>query len=234
MRREGLPTRRPSVRQERWDSPVDFAGLLGWFRADQGITLETTQVSAWAKIAGSGADLTQASAVLQPTFIETETDFPTPQPAVKFDIAASSMTGGPASGIAWMAVVAVYPGTTFANFNGLIIGSVSGVGQTPFRGDSGANTWRVSTGPAGTRMRDGTTTNVALTTANAPHLYEFMPDSPWTPSGGIVRVGCDDATSGREWSDSVAELVFTSKVPTAFQLARWRASVKSRYGFNAG
>jgi hypothetical protein len=233
MRREGLPTRRPSVRQERWDSPVDFDGLLGWFRADHGITLNTTQVAAWAKIAGSGADLAQVGAN-QPTFIESETDFPVPQPAVKFDVSTSSLTGGPAAGVMWMAAVAVYPGTTFGNFNGLIIGSVSGVGQTPFRGDSGAATWRVSTGPAGARYRDGQLTNTALTTADTPHLYEFAPDAVWNPSGGIVRVGCDDATAGREWSDSVAELIFTSKVPSAVKIAKFRAYIRSRYGFSTG
>lgn len=218
----------------RWDSPMDFDGLLMWLRADQGITLSATQVSAWADSSGRGNNVAQASSVIQPTFIESETDFPIPQPAVKFDVSASSLIGGPSAGVMWAAVVAIYPGTTFGNFNGLIIGSVSGVGQTPLRGDSGAATWRVSTGPAGPRYRDGQLTNTALTVANAPHLYEFAPDAVWDPSGGIVRIGCDDATAGREWSDSVAEVVMASEVPSAVKLARFRAYVSGRYGFNAG
>lgn len=183
---------------------------------NQLITQAGGVVTAWPDTWGPGNHFAQANPALQPNYVASETDFPTAQPSVKFNVASSSLVSGAVfANIAWMAVVAVYPATTFANFNGLIIAGTSGVGQTPFRGDSGANTWRVSTGPAGSRYRDGALTNVALTTANAPHLYEIVPDAPWTPTGGIIRLGCDDATAGREWNDSVALVLAATSVPDA-------------------
>lgn len=215
-------------------SPTQIGGLVLWLRGDLGVTLNTTRVSAWADQSGAGNHFTQAGAVVQPTFIASETDFPTARPAVKFDITSSSLISGAVfANIAWIGVVGVYPGTVFGNFNGLIEAGVSGVGQTPLRGDSGAATWRVSTGPAGTRYRDGTATNTALTTANTPHFWECVPTAAWTPTGGIVRLGCDDATAGREWSDSVAEVFMATSVPSAGTLTSLRAYLTTRYGFAA-
>lgn len=214
--------------------PTDIGGLVLWLRSDLGITQGGGTVSAWADQSGAGNHFTQGSPVIQPNYVASETDFPTPRPAVKFNVASSSLVSGAVfSGIAWIGVVGVYPAATFANFNGLVIAGTSGVGQTPLRGDSGAATWRVSTGPAGTRYRDGTATDTALTTANAPHFWECVPTVAWNPTGSIVRLGCDDATAGREWNDSVAEVFMATSTPSAGVRAQIRAYLTALYGFAA-
>lgn len=227
-RRPGRSRRIPKRRDGSW-SPSDLGGLVLWL--DNSLITEAAGVvTAWPDISGNGNHVTQANPAIQPNYVALETDFPTPQPAVKFNVASSSLVSGAVfSGIAWMAVVAVYPATTFADFDGLIEGSVSGVGQTPLRGDQTAATWRTSTGPAGTRYRDGTATDTALTTANAPHLYEMVPNSAWNPSGGgAVRLGCDDATAGREWGDSVTLVLMATAVPSAANRAALLAYCQDR------
>jgi hypothetical protein len=49
-------------------TPKNLANLLGWWRADAGITL-ATGVSAWADQSGNGATLSQATGTAQPTYL---------------------------------------------------------------------------------------------------------------------------------------------------------------------
>lgn len=49
--------------------PSQLTGLMGWFRADQGITLNGSDVSQWAPIAGTSSPLSQPNSAKQPTFL---------------------------------------------------------------------------------------------------------------------------------------------------------------------
>lgn len=50
-------------------SPTDIAGLKLWLKADAGVTLNGSTVSAWADQSGNGNDATQSVAIAQPTFV---------------------------------------------------------------------------------------------------------------------------------------------------------------------
>lgn len=50
-------------------NPSQLDGLVGWFRADQGITLNGSDVSEWAPIAGTSSPLSQPNSAKQPAFL---------------------------------------------------------------------------------------------------------------------------------------------------------------------
>ena len=53
-------------------TPLDLgADLLAWYRADKGVTLNGSTVSAWADQSGNGLSITQAVAANQPTYEAT-------------------------------------------------------------------------------------------------------------------------------------------------------------------
>lgn len=53
-----------------WD-PSLLTGLIGWYRADQGVTLNSGYVSEWAPIAGTASPLSQPNAGKQPNYTAT-------------------------------------------------------------------------------------------------------------------------------------------------------------------
>jgi hypothetical protein len=198
-----------------WDFD-QLSGLVLWLDGSSVNEFEGT-APGWTDKSPAGNNFTAVTAT--PTHVPLETDFPTPQPAVKFDVASSCMDGPIIGNIAWLAVVAIYPATTFADLNLLV--SSSG-GQFALRGSTGTADWYTSTGAvAGTRYRNGVATNVALTTANTPHLYEFIPSSPWSP-GTTLRLSQPHAT--RRWGDSLGLVLVTDVVPSG----SYRANVLAR------
>ena len=55
--------------------PIDLSGLVAWFRADKGLTLNGSNVSAWADQSGvgdSGRNLAQGNSALQPAFTASD------------------------------------------------------------------------------------------------------------------------------------------------------------------
>lgn len=217
---------------EDW-SPSQLANLALWLRGDMGITLNGTQVSAWADQSGNGRHFAQASGSLQPTFVSSESDFPTPQAAVKFDQSQDRLDASAKWNVRWVAIVGVYNGATFAAFNTLLGSSTASDPATRrfFIGASGTANWRQVDTPSdsATYTRDGSATNVALTTANAPHLWEASWASDVIASTAW-RLGAD-SNAGNEWTDSVAEIVMAEAIPSAGDLTLFRAYVAARYGF---
>lgn len=63
--------------------PTDIAGCILWLRADMGITLNGSDVAAWADQSGNGNDGIQGTAVKQPAYAAT--GGPTGGPVVDFD-----------------------------------------------------------------------------------------------------------------------------------------------------
>lgn len=224
MRRDGLVTRRPSKRGGEW-SPKDISGLVLWLDNTLVTVTAPDDVTAWPDLSGAGNHFTQASTTVAPTYVTSETDFPVPQPAVKFDVSDNRLVGPAIANLAWLAVVAVYPGSTFADFSTLI-GTATG-NQFALRGASGTAAWRTVDTPAGNRFVDRVDTDTALTTPNTPHLYEFVPTSAWTPDGALW-LGGNAGFATRIWSDSVCLVLGATAVPSAADLTKLHAYVRGR------
>lgn len=200
MRRDGLPTRRPSRRASSW-TPADIQGLALWLDNSL-VTVDGGLVTAWPDLSKYRRNFLQSNPALQPNYVELETDFPKPQAAVKFDVADSVLMVAAPFALRWVAIVAVYPATTFSGFHGLFTASAAN-DQRALVGSSGTANW-LTDGIAGNRFRDGIDTDIALTTENTPHLYihTFNAAQNWT-----WQVGKDRGNAGRQWTDSVCLVV---------------------------
>ncbi|HEY3495741.1 MAG TPA: hypothetical protein VGK73_13680 [Polyangiaceae bacterium] len=232
MRRDGLVTRRPSRRIGASNFvPTDLNGLVLWLRADLGITTDIGgTVAAWDDQSGAGHDFAEGNTAIQPNLVASETDFPTPQPSVKFDIASNQLVGPGLASIAWYGVVAISPGATFGNLNSPL--TVTGAGGIyVWRGATGTGNWRTADSPVGNRFTDGVDTDVAMTAANQPHFYEMVPNAAHT--GTATYLGTNSDATTRIWGDSIAEVFAATVAPDAAALTALRAYLKTRYGFAA-
>jgi hypothetical protein len=206
-------------------TPASRPDLAFWL--DNSLITESSgKVTAWPDSSGLGRHFPQANPALQPNYVALETDFPVPQPAVKFNVADSVLAVASAFALRWVAIVAVYPAATFAVFNGLFTGSFTN-DRRAFVGSSGSANW-LTDGLAGNRYRGTADTDVALTTANTPQLYihTFNASETWT-----WQVGKDRGNAGRQWNDSVglvfggsAELL-TADIPVIEQYCRTRGLI---------
>lgn len=82
------------------------ANLVAWFRADKGVTLNGSNVSAWANQAdgGSGYDLAQTVAERQPIFTASESEFNN-QSVIYFDGTDVLFNSNTGSDTGWTAYV---------------------------------------------------------------------------------------------------------------------------------
>lgn len=149
------------------------------------------------------------------------------QPSIVFDVADSRLVAPSASiALAWFAAVAWYPGTTFSNFDP-IFASRSPLNAQVLRGNSGSADWRAAD-ISGTRYRDGATTDTALTTASAVHLYEFVPTTPIAGTSARWEIGRE--SSSRYWRGGICLMLAASAVPDAPIRAALLAYCRSRFG----
>lgn len=86
-----------------WTPASLGAALKAWFKADTGITLNSTTVSAWADQSGNGANVSQGSAGNQPTFQGTGFNG---LPTVLFVAASATSLSSAASALAMGAAAA--------------------------------------------------------------------------------------------------------------------------------
>lgn len=210
MRRDGLPTRRPSRRVSSW-SPTQAPGLNLWL--DNSLITESGGLAtAWPDLSGAEHNFAQANPAIQPNYIASETDFPTAQPAVKFDVAQSHMTCAPFA-IRWVAVVGIYPATTFSGNPGLFQGSTTTTERVLRGGNNGTNVWLQTNTWCNTASfwLDGASTVTALTAADAPHLWICQMTAANTPATAWSLGGVLTAAT---WLDSVA-IVLAGSLPLA-------------------
>lgn len=189
-----------------WD-PSQIPDLVLDLNADLGITLNGSAVSAWADQSGNGNHFVQATASVQPNYSASDANM-NGHAAVICDVPDNVLTCANSITIAWLAVVAYYPATTFTSFDGLFTQAV----QPLLRGSSGSANWRVEDLTAN-RWRDGVSTATALTTANQVHLYEIEPASAMTAS--TWRLGRDPNNTGRQWRGGITRILAASSMPSS-------------------
>jgi len=106
-----------SVRQLNTSfSPINISGCVLWLRADLGVTLNTTTVSAWADQSGNGNNFSQGTANKQPTFTASDAAINS-QPVLDFDGSNDVLDGSFAAGLTgaknW-SLICVFKADTFA------------------------------------------------------------------------------------------------------------------------
>lgn len=73
-------------------TPKSIANLAAWYRADLGITLNGSTVSAWADQSGNGNNVTQGTANKQPLFVASDSNVNN-KPVLDFDGSNDQMQG---------------------------------------------------------------------------------------------------------------------------------------------
>lgn len=228
MRRDGLVTRRPSRRLGEW-SPTDIGDLVLWLRGDLGITLNATDVAAWADQSGHGNHVAQASGPIQPLFVASDANLGG-RPSVLFNGSGDLLIMTNSVTLAWVAFVCRHPSTTWPTSNVLASADTTAANSIFLIGESGTANWLTAGGATmtGTRVRNGVTTSAALGTANQPFLYEF---TPATPNGGTTVIGNYGNVATFGFAGAIAEVFGATSVPNAATLTALRAYVSALYGF---
>lgn len=215
MRREGLVTRRPSKRLGAW-TPADIPDLVLGLD-NQLVTESGGSVTAWPGLWLPGIDLTQGTPSIQPTYEALDAAFPAPQPSVGFENdAARRLVGSVDITLAWFAVVAHYPATTFSGTPVLATVDNTAANSILLLGANTSANWTTSGGATmlGTRYRNGVATNVALNSADEPFLYEFVPTTP-NPGSFCLGNYLAGPLAGLAWRGRVALVLGASSVPDA-------------------
>lgn len=226
----GMARRANVVRAALPTPPV--AGLTLWLRADLGRAMNGGAVAALADQSGQGNHVAQATPVRQPTLVASDANLGN-MPSIRFNVANNSLDMTNTPTFAWIAAVATHPGSGGSAVfpAGVFPVLLCRGGANDFLlGDATTANW-ATTGSAlaGTRYRNGSATNVALTAVNAPHFYEFEPSAP---ASGALRIG-GRASTILDWGGTIAEVFGMASVPNSSVKTALRAYISSRYGFSA-
>ncbi len=196
--------------------------------ADVGWTLNGSNVSAWADQSPSAVHVTQAATALQPGRTAVNANF-NGHASVDPIAVDSHLAASVSLSLRHVFIVANYPATTFSSFSTLMGDPPFTVpGKFIFRGQGTSADWRTSDDIAGTVLRDGILTDVALTTANTPHIHERVLDALHTSPGWVI--GDETAAAGRQWTGGIARIVAYNLPVTGANLTGIRAHLKALYG----
>lgn len=217
-------------------SPISISGCVLWLRADLGITLNGSNVSAWADQSGTGdanKNVAQASAPSQPTYTSSSANYNN-EPIISDTVSIKLLKSG-----TWASPM-TQPATIYAAGN-------MGTGRL-FDGDTAAggrmailsstNKWSMF---AGTAILEGTTASSTRSVACAVFngassaLYVTDPNTAQVTgnpgTNGFARLGILDTWDGMGGgTEELAELIIYSGAHTATQRSQVMSYMRARYG----
>lgn len=206
--------------------PTGIANNTLWLRSSVGVTQGGGTASQWVDSVNSRT-FAQATGAIQPVYSSSDANVNS-APSLIFSPTDSCMTCASSIAIKHIFVVAYYPTATFPALSTIMTKGAAG-GDFLFRGAGGSTAdWRTSDDAAGTRVRDGVTTNVALTSANVPHIYDKVLTS--TATASTWTIGRDPGTTGRQWKGGIVEIIAFSAAITGSDYTSLLSNLKARYG----
>lgn len=225
-------------------SPSQLTTLFGWYRADLGVTLNGSTVSAWADQSGLGNHLSQTVGAQQPVFNVTDSEFNN-LPSITFNNTNSTYLKT-TSGIALstFTIFMVCKATT----NGYFFSHLASSGEycytnttpayyvkrsSPFNrtASKGLSTSLVSAAPKSFRFEyEGTYANMLIYSNNSPvTLTDGSISDPGTSNGFVISFkifsdGVSDFTSGK-----IAEMIICKPNCTTQEKTDVENYLKTRY-----
>lgn len=187
----GLPTLSIGISGAPW-TPLRLPRLALWLRADMGVTLNGSTVSAWADQSGNGRNFSQATAAAQPTFNSTGLNSKAALSFVTDDwlqlASGPALTGG-------ITMCVAVNATTGGYLNMLALYDASGSGAFELRDSGGADAQIVAHNDGGGSVayRDGVTD---INNANRIITATYNPTSPGTAA---LRInGVNESSAGSD------------------------------------
>lgn len=235
-------------------TPKDLSPAM-WLRADQGITLNGTKVSAWADLSGNGRNASQATAANQATFEATGFNG---NPSLLFaaaqwlQTAAVNMTGTAQLSLAVIgqltstSVDSYFFGsdTSYTNFFGLAAGIPPGATGRIFFTDTKGNVG-ISQAGNSTTSAANTNRNVLVSTVNRSRttgeatlsINNTAQTNNLTSNANNTNNFANAAlTVGAAWANTVplsgriAEVIFLTREITSAEATQIYTYAKARYG----
>jgi len=218
--------------------PPQVGNLVSWLRADMGITLNGSNVSAWADQSGNGNHVTQATAVKQPTYVASDASY-NGLPTVSFGGAQSMNTAAllPSSPIA-QPITMILAGQTHQSPGGSFLCEFSG---TRFL------FYYTTIGPDLRVFANGSELLDNVNVADQKHVYAaqfngaasalYIDNSQTAAASGTVGAGSlTDLAVGSEsgtanfLTGKIAEVIVYNSVISPIQRSTLFAYLGSRYG----
>jgi hypothetical protein len=225
--------------------PPQITGNVLWLRADLGITLNGSLVSAWADQSGTGdsnKNCTQATAGNQPTFTAASASYNN-QPAVTFSRTGDNLASGAwATGLAQPCTFMAVGNTTNAGASDYFFGAASGnrlelfdslgASVTLYAGAAApaAGVGTLNTASVCFAVFNGASATISVRTNTPQATGNCAADSPLQN----IMVGNLGASGTQSLSGPLCELAAWSRVLTAAEIATLAGYVTSRYGIAVG
>lgn len=212
--------------------------LMGWYRADLGITLNGSTVSAWADQSGNGNHVTQGTGTAQPTYVASSSYFG--RPALSFDGGDRMVCATLSAAVKEITYFAVVRGVTSSN-NGIAAitnGGTVNTGTAFFSAASTLTARRVSTGGA-TQAITYAAKNVLIATIDATAATTYVNSKTFggTPEGAKAYTGYSHLTIGDiasslvyPWNGEIEEVCILNRVATVAEIASLVQYASTRYG----
>lgn len=225
--------------------PRKLPNLVLWLRSDLGITLNGSNVSAWADQSGNGNNVSQGTAAQQPVFNSTDSSIRN-KPSLTFDGSNDVLIGTPAAALTsnknWSFFV-VHKPNSFATVK--IIASI-GNGSTGYAFSLNGNSTNkremqiklqrfVEDGAAASGSYEywtGQCNNSAVLSMRvngASQSLDFPNTTPSTPSAD-VEIGAANSGGTGSFNGRIAEVILYNRLLSSIEVAKVEKYIKKRYG----
>lgn len=214
-------------------SPLDISGLVLWLRSDLGVTLNGSNVSAWADQSGQGNNVSQGTGAQQPPYVASDASFGG-QPSLTFTNGSHQNLGSGVWSVSLVQPCTWYVLAKYTSFAGvgIVMQDISAHQAMYVTANGGAFQISAASAMGSAHVSNGAHAFVGVFNGASSAAYL---DASTGPVSGNVGAGTltrlqVSLSNANNWSGSVAEVMGYSGAHTAANVAQVLQYYNSRYG----